>query len=809
MGKIIKNGIEYSSAVPDLTNILHTELDAYTADFDEKLATKTSTYTTLEQLGLTADATVEDVVSALKNGESFLAPVNTFTNYTTIFPNKVPNDQWNKIHIIKGTSLASSHIRCFSPSGTFEYLANINNTSIVGWNDVGGTYTDISDAVIEKLGTEILKYPVGKYRINSTTTGNKFTDLPSKAEMKCGLIEINGTAVGKSPFVDTWVYRMYKFETLTGSSIYTRRLNSGATAGQIEVDTEWRKVGQEIFTSLEELGLTADATIDNVIDALKEGETALISTNEFTNYKDGMFPNQCTNDNYAVIKVEKESGSKVFLEWRQKEGNAYAIGGLNSNNKFTNWNNLVRFKKDGFADDSIVCIGDTVSNDGVIQTLANLGFTTDVMTWNTGVYRVSHIEGLTNLPTDIASTAPGFRLEHHDIKKWGSNHNPNTSTWALRHSVLYAENGNVYSRFTESGATAGVLITDTGWRKFNTNNSISLVTNTSTLKLDVTKKNASWYGAIKLTYLYDTSPVEVEIDFRSATDTLEWTISKGQKYIKKITYTQDSSNKAHYTIGIEFSGTTYGCYQAEVIGGFADINSLTEDAFTGDTTAVYGASWGKNNGVTLVSTPEDIGLTSPCTTVQLVQTMRNTFNRTVTSGAIGVFNNGGNTITDAPSDYGLLHIEVFGHDRVMIRYDGIGGSTYAGSWIGKIKGSNGTFSGITWDKPATEDYINEMMNNTIGGKTIKSLEIDLSSADYKPSSTTSTTTMPIKGLANKAKVIRVEGYYIESDGDIHAVTLNTSQPGNIACSSAGIWTIAMTASSTGQGSGYAKIYYID
>ena len=211
-----------------------------------------ASYTSLSELGLTADATVEDVVNALKNGESFLAPVNTFTNYETIFPNKVPNDQWNKIHITKGTSLASSHIICFSPSGTSEYLANINGTNIVGWIDVSGTYIDISDAIIEKLGNEILKYPVGKYRINSTTTGNKFTDLPSDAEMKCGLIEINGTSVGKSPFTDAWVYRMYKFECLTGTLSYVRRLNSGATVGQIEVDSGWQienPPAQQVYTS--------------------------------------------------------------------------------------------------------------------------------------------------------------------------------------------------------------------------------------------------------------------------------------------------------------------------------------------------------------------------------------------------------------------------------------------------------------------------------------------------------------------------------------------------------------------------------
>ena len=263
MGKIILNDIEYAIGVSNGSNIDTTNLvekDSIVTTLDDTVTDEqipsakavydklsdlptdsgSKCYTSLNELGLTADATIEDVVNALNNGESFLAPVNTFTNYETIFPNKVPSDQWNKIHIIKGTSLPNSHIRCYSQSGACEYLANVNNTNVVGWIDVSGTYIDISDAIIEKLGNEILKYPVGKYRINSTTTGNKFTDLPSDAEMKCGLIEVNGTAVGKSPFTDTWVYRMYKFECLTGTLSYVRRLNSGATVGQIEVDSGWQ-----------------------------------------------------------------------------------------------------------------------------------------------------------------------------------------------------------------------------------------------------------------------------------------------------------------------------------------------------------------------------------------------------------------------------------------------------------------------------------------------------------------------------------------------------------------------------------------
>ena len=339
MGKIIKNKISYAGAGAEGKSAYQTWLDLGNTgteqDFLNSLGGKT--YTSLAELGLTSDATIEDVVNSLKNGESFLTPVNTFTNYETIFPNKLPNDQWNKIHIIKGTSLVNSHIRCFSQSGTCEYLANINNTNIVSWNDVSGTYIDISDSTIEKLGNEILKYPVGRYRINSTTTGNKFIDLPPDAETKCGLIEVNGTAVGKSPFTDTWVYRMYKFECLTGTSSYIRRLNSGATVGQIELDTGWCEEGQETYTSLSELGLTADATFQDLIDALPKGGSALLGVTEFTNYQT-IFPYEERNDQFARVEIQKgESVAHSRIFWWRKDGSRFAIGHINSSNKLGGW----------------------------------------------------------------------------------------------------------------------------------------------------------------------------------------------------------------------------------------------------------------------------------------------------------------------------------------------------------------------------------------------------------------------------------------------------------------------------------------
>ena len=179
--------------------------------------------------------------------------------------------------------------------------------------------------------------------------------------------------------------------------------------------------------------------------------------------------------NYSYIRIVKSADASMnSMELYSTNNVQYSYSYHEHSDTEYGWRKISDIQyNDGYADPSIIVIGDTASADGVIKTLDSLGFTGDVMTWDTGVYRVSHVSGLTNLPSEITSTAPAFRLEHHDCKKWGTNHNPNTSTWAIRHSVLYAEGssgkgGNVYHRYTESGNTAGTYVTDTGWQKIAT-----------------------------------------------------------------------------------------------------------------------------------------------------------------------------------------------------------------------------------------------------------------------------------------------------------------------------------------------------
>ena len=599
-----------------------------------------------------------------------------------------------------------------------------------GVNDVGFRYEDDMDMLKFELhfntgatreangyGVTLKQHGLGLYSYplnNPKNTSPEIKDAIrlywdySKAEIYVFLVDLmtaiphcvleytgNGTLLKENTFVDDSLYNRLdglngtwqesKWKSIPYNKLETPPIHElGGDGGSGSAE------GTTTYTSLSELGLTEPVSVGEIFNAMDDNTMAVLACEDITNHITDV------PMSYGVLTIKKKNNSRFSIEYQNSlGGSAVDVKRWIGTVKGTDGSGL--YWKEIQATNGEIITSDTIAKYG-----------TEILKYPIGTWRIDSVN-IGKQFTDLPYPEMAGVIEIDSIQP---NKSPYEHAYGYRnYTIRDALSNIVYTRTMNSGNTAGTLQRDTGWQKIQVgNNKTTLVTNTTTLKLDVTKKNNSWYGAIKLTYLYDTSPVEVEITFRSATEDLRWAVINGQKYIKQITFTQDSSDTKHYTIGIEFSGTTYGNYQAEVIGDFADINSLTSEAFTGAKTAVYYSPWGKNNGVTLVSAPEDIGLTFPCTTVQLVQAMRDKFNKTITAGAIGVFNNGGKTvyITDAPSDYGLLHIEVFGHDRVMIRYDGISSSTYNGSHIGQIKGSNGTFNGIIWCRIDNETRISEL-----------------------------------------------------------------------------------------------------
>ena len=452
----------------------------------------------------------------------------------------------------------------------------------------------------------------------------------------------------------------------------------------------------------------------------------------------------------------------------------------------------------GYADPSTMVIGDADSTDGVIKTLATLGFTSDIMTWDNGEYRVSHVGGLTNLPAEITEEKPGFRLEHHDVKKWGSNHNPHHSTYGCRQSILHYKSG-IFVRYQESGASAGVITTDTGWQKVSTNTK-ELVTNAQNFKLDITKRNASFYGFIKLEYLYGYHLCEVCIGISSA---IAYTVTKGKNLIDKITYTVDGAN---IVFGIDFTSKVYGVQVVEMPSDFGTINSLTAESFTGSTVANQTGLDLELHKQVKVVTSLDKG------TWQVGQRIKQKTDFTANTNDVNFEFVAKNESSSSTGKYQKMTI----YQLTPIENGTNASTSYSVFEDGKAQVSVWPH---TENMPrndyniACEGYVNN--GGAFNGQAVKSVTIDLSNSALQSTSSGLAAMSLANFISGSANVIKVEGYYIPPTGAnttlkkvIVRADIDNKLGGIIHTNNN--WNFVVYGATNGsKGSGYAKIYYVD
>lgn len=97
----------------------------------------------------------------------------------------------------------------------------------------------VYQTTIDSYGTEILKYPLGKWFI-IPSLASQFTDLPVKAS---GIIDIE--SISTNPNVTPWdsagCSRLYTLKTYSGDT-YIRKIYSGSSAGEMSVDTGWQRL---------------------------------------------------------------------------------------------------------------------------------------------------------------------------------------------------------------------------------------------------------------------------------------------------------------------------------------------------------------------------------------------------------------------------------------------------------------------------------------------------------------------------------------------------------------------------------------
>lgn len=152
------------------------------------------TFTTLSDIGLTADATFQDVIDALPKGCSALLGVKNFTNYQTIFPYEEGNDQFARVHIVKGTEDGSCvYARWFRKDGAKEAIANFNisDNTFSEWY-----YLATKEYVDSKLGKESINDSI-------TSTTDVWSSSKTKSYVDAASNKPVTTIAGGSKSVDT------------------------------------------------------------------------------------------------------------------------------------------------------------------------------------------------------------------------------------------------------------------------------------------------------------------------------------------------------------------------------------------------------------------------------------------------------------------------------------------------------------------------------------------------------------------------------------------------------------------------------
>ena len=89
------------------------------------------------------------------------------------------------------------------------------------------------------------------------------------------------------------------------------------------------------YTSLDQLGLTADATIQDVMDALPIGGNAIIRTDSFTNWSTLFKDIQ-----YGYLKIEKTVNGMCLIELTEVLGDCRIYYGKQGSGKFVEWQQL-------------------------------------------------------------------------------------------------------------------------------------------------------------------------------------------------------------------------------------------------------------------------------------------------------------------------------------------------------------------------------------------------------------------------------------------------------------------------------------
>ena len=204
------------------------------------------------ELLTSVDVNLDDYYTKTEMDNDFLKKTDATSTYATI---TTVDGKVDKTDIITAKDNSATDDQVYSAKVMNTELDGVVKKTDISTN-IGGTSTDdkvpsakaifnsciqgkiIDQSVIDTYGTEILKYPLGRWLIVPNIVAEKFKDLPVK---QSGHIDITSIAYNdNNPWTAPFTYRVCSYVPYSGGN-YVRKMESGDTAGVVS-DTGWQKV---------------------------------------------------------------------------------------------------------------------------------------------------------------------------------------------------------------------------------------------------------------------------------------------------------------------------------------------------------------------------------------------------------------------------------------------------------------------------------------------------------------------------------------------------------------------------------------
>lgn len=175
----------------------------------------------------------------------------------------------------------------------------------------------IDQSVINTYGTEMVKYPLGRWYISLNDTTAKFTDRPCD---EAGILEIASIHPKGDPWAHAYMYRMYKYTAIRGKGIYLRDINSGSVAGSIQ-DSGWKRVCTTKVTDVPWTSITPTSILERgtIIYRVKYGICFVIL--------DNICSSSMSTNNQIIVTGLPQPEDEISGAWYQLGSNVGSTAG--------------------------------------------------------------------------------------------------------------------------------------------------------------------------------------------------------------------------------------------------------------------------------------------------------------------------------------------------------------------------------------------------------------------------------------------------------------------------------------------------